>query len=187
MDDSKIVELYLSRDEAAISETALKYGSRLRSIANRILGDISASEECENDTYLKAWGLIPPHEPRSYLFSFLGKITRHLAIDECRKRDSEKRSAVFCELTQEMRECLPSENDDAESLLEASELRCAVNAFLERQSDERQNIFVRRYWYFDSIPEISRRYGFSRSKVKMTLCRMREELRVWLGKEGYTV
>ena len=86
MDDAQIVELYLSRDESAISETAAKYGQRLRLIAERILGDAPAAEECENETYLKAWGLIPPNEPRTYLFAFLGRITRHLAIDEYRKK-----------------------------------------------------------------------------------------------------
>ena len=187
MDDSTIVELYLSRDESAISRTEEKYGAKLRKIANQILNDLPASEECENDTYLKAWNLIPPNEPRTYLFSFLGRITRHIAIDLCRKRSSKKRSAVFCELTREMEECLPSDQHDVESVVEAAELSRLLNRYLDHKSEEQQNVFVRRYWYFDTIPEISRRYGFSQSKVKMMLFRMREEVRALLGKEGYTV
>lgn len=80
MDDSKIVELYLSRDESAISHTSQKYGSRLRQIADSILNNKASAEECENDTYLESWKFIPPNEPKSYLFAFLGKIARHLAI-----------------------------------------------------------------------------------------------------------
>ena len=187
MEDTEIVELYLKRDEAAISATAAKYGARLRSIAARIVSDTACAEECENDTYLEAWKLIPPHEPRTYLFSFLGKITRHLAIDLCRRAESKKRSAAYCELTREMEECIPSGSADVEGSVEPAELRRVINAFLDRHSEQQQNIFVRRYWYFDTVPEISRRFGFSQSKVKMTLSRMRAELRTVLEKEGYTV
>ncbi len=187
MEDQEIVELYLKRDESAISATAEKYGARLRGIAARIVRDKAGAEECENDTYLEAWRLIPPHEPRNYLFSFLGKITRHLAIDLCRRAESKKRSAEYCELTREMEECIPSGGADVESSVEADGLRDVLNAFLDRHSGQQQNIFVRRYWYFDTVPEISRRFGFSQSKVKMTLSRMRAELRTVLEKEGYTV
>ena len=187
MDDSDIVALYLSRDESAISQTAQKYGRRLRSIANQILCSEQESEECENDAYFKAWALIPPNEPRSYLFSFLGSIVRHLAIDRCRRRSSQKRSAVFCELTAEMEECLPSEDSNVENAIEAVELSRVISAFLDRHSREQQDVFVRRYWFFDTVPEISRRYRISQSKVKMMLSRMREELRIQLRKEGYTV
>jgi len=186
MEDPMIVDLYLSRDESAISETAQKYGSRLRLIADRILNDAQSSEECENDTYLQAWNLIPPHEPRTYLFSFLGRITRHLAIDLCRKLSSEKRSAVFCELTNEMAECIPSQDDSVESHVEAEELGRTISAFLDMHSDVQQDVFVRRYWFFDTVPEISKRYGFTQSKVKMILSRMRCELRDFLEKRGYT-
>ena len=88
MEDSAIVDLYLSRDETAISHTAEKYGSRLRQIASGILNSRESAQECENDTYLETWNRIPPHEPRTYLFAFLGKILRHIAIDECRRNAS---------------------------------------------------------------------------------------------------
>lgn len=186
MDDSKIVELYLSRDESAISHTAQKYGPKLRRIAESLLNNKASAEECENDTYLEAWKLIPPNEPRSYLFAFLGKITRHLAIDECRKNASQKRQALFCELTREMEECIPGQSN-VEGEMEADALSQAVNAFLDCCSEEQRNVFVRRYWFFDTIPEICRRYGFSQSKVKTMLFRMREGLRYYLEKEGYTL
>ena len=187
MDDSRIVDLFLSKNESAISETAQKYGTRLRRIADQILHDAPSSEECENDTYLQAWELIPPNEPRSYLFSFLGKITRHLAIDMCRKRSSDKRSAVFCELTNEIAECIPSMDETVENSLEANELSRMIGAFLDKHNDDQQKVFVRRYWFFDTVPEISKRYGFTQSKVKMMLSRMRTELHDYLEKEGYSI
>ena len=186
MDDSKIVELYLSRNESAISQTAQKYGLKLRRIADSILNNMASAEECENDTYLEAWNRIPPNEPRTYLFAFLGKITRHLAIDECRKNTSQKRYALYCELTQEMEQCIPSKNN-VEEAFAADELALSINAFLATCSEDQRNIFVRRYWYFDTVAEISKKYGYSQSKVKTALFRMREGLKKHLEKEGYAV
>ncbi len=186
MDDPTIVELYLSRDESAIYQTSQKYGSKLRRIAFGILNDSASAEECENDTYLEAWNLIPPNEPRNYLFAFLGKITRHLAIDVCRKNSSQKRHALYCELTREMGECIPGK-DDVEEAVDLDALSRTISAFLSGCTEEQRCVFVRRYWFFDTIPEISGRYGYSQSKVKTMLYRMRTGLRDYLLKEGYTV
>lgn len=185
MDDSKIVDLYLSRDESAISQTADKYGARLRVLANRILDDSFAAEECENDTYLSAWRLIPPNEPRTYLFAFLGKITHGLAIDEIRRRKSAKRGATVCELTKEMEECLSLGSLNVEDAAVARELGALITAFLKKRSRDQQLVFARRYWYYDTIDEIADRYGFSRSKVNMILSRMRKDLSAYLKKEWY--
>lgn len=186
MDDEKIVELYLSRNEDAIAQTAQKYGPRLRNIANNILNDRETAKECENDAYLETWNLIPPHEPRNYLFAFVGKIVRHLALNVCKKNNRQKRYAVYCELTQEMQECIPAVND-TEAELEANYLSSLIDEFLESCSEEQQNVFVRRYWYFDSVSQIAKAYGFSQSKVKTMLFRMRSELKKHLEKGGYDV
>ena len=186
MDDNEIVELYLSRDEDAIAQTAKKYGFRLRNIANNILNDMETSKECENDAYLEAWELIPPHEPRNYLFAFVGRIVRHIALNVCKKNSRQKRYAMYCELTQEMHECIPADND-IEAEIEANLLSSAIDDFLEACTKEQQNVFVRRYWYFDSISQIAKAYGFSQSKVKTMLFRMRSGLKKHLEKGGYYV
>ena len=80
MDDAKIVQLYLDRDEQAIPETANRYGNYCTSIAKNILGNYEDAEECVNDTYLNTWNAIPPHRPKM-LSTFLGKIVRNLAFD----------------------------------------------------------------------------------------------------------
>lgn len=187
MDDSYIVDLYLSRDESAISRTAAKYGPGIREIAYRILNDVPAIEECENDTYLTAWNRIPPNEPRNYLFAFLGKIARCIATDEVRRRNRVKRSAVICELTAEMEECLPSGDDSVEDAVGAKELGEMISSFLKKYSADQRKVFVRRYWYFDSVGQIGALYGFSKSKVKTVLYRMRKELVVFLKERGYQV
>lgn len=186
MNDDRIIELYLMRDEEAIKLTAEKYGSRLRSLAYGIVNNRQTAEECENDTYLKAWNAIPPHEPRGYLYAFLARITRHVSLNCCRARDQLKRRAFICELSAEMEQCIPSP-DDSECLMDDAALRNAINGFLGKLKEEKKNIFIRRYWYLDSVAEISKRFDLSESKVKTTLFRCRRELRDYLEKEGYTL
>ena len=184
--DSKIVELYLARDESAIKETELKYGFRLRNIAGNILGDWETARECENDAYLEAWRLIPPHEPRDYLFAFVGRIVRHIALNVCKRNSRQKRYAVYCELTQEMQECIPADSD-IQARLDAAFLKELIEEFLESCPPQQQNVFVRRYWYFDSVAHIAEAYGFSQSKVKTMLFRLRADLKEHLKKGGYFV
>lgn len=186
MNDNEIVELYLSRNEDAIDQTAQKYGSRLRNIANRLLNDRETAKECENDAYLETWELIPPHEPRNYLFAFVGRIVRHIALNVCKKNSRQKRYAMYCELTQEMQECIPAKND-IEAEVEEKYLSSLIDEFLETCTEEQQNVFVRRYWYFDSISQIAKTYGFSQSKVKTMLFRMRSDLKKRLEEGGYDV
>lgn len=186
MDDHRIVELFLLRDEKAIKQTAEKYGSRLRALADGIVRDLQTAEECENDTYLKAWNAIPPHEPRSYLYAFLARITRHISLNCCRDRKRLKRSAWICELSAEMEECIPAP-DDVACRMDDMVLSQTLNQFLSTLSEEKRNIFVRRYWYLDSIDDISKRFTLSESKVKATLYRCRNQLREHLEKEGYAL
>lgn len=186
MDDSKIVDLYLRRDEAALKRTSEKYGGRLRSLAYGIVNDRQTAEECENDAYLEAWRSIPPHEPRSYLYAFLARITRHISLNCCRSRSALKRRAFLCELSAELEQCIPAP-DDVECRVEDMALGEAINRFLGTLAEEKRNIFIRRYWYLDSVAHISKRFGLSESKVKTTLFRCRGKLREYLEREGYAI
>ena len=186
MDDGRIVELYLERNEAAVRETADKYGRRLRTLAFGIVADMPCAEECENDTYLEAWNSIPPHEPRTYLYAFLARIVRHLALNCCRDRARLKRSAYIVELSAEMEECIPAP-DDATCRLDDEELGKVLNTFLASLTCEKRNIFLRRYWYLDSIGDIASRFACSEGKVKTTLHRCRKQLKERLEEEGYAL
>ena len=186
MEDERIVQLYLDRDENAISQSSEKYGPRLRALSLGITEDVQTSEECENDTYLQAWNLIPPNEPRTYLYAFLARITRHLSIDCCRKRSNLKRSAYIVELSEEMETCLPSAENVDDALAE-EELGKVISAYLRTLTAEKRVMFVRRYFYLDPIAEISKRCGVSESKAKSTLFRIRNDLREYLIKEGYAL
>lgn len=186
MDDKQIVDLYWERSENAVSETARKYGKYCRCIAFNILHNDEDSEECVNDTYLRAWNNIPPHRP-SVLKTFLGKITRNLSLDKYEQLNAEKRNSGQMPLIfDEIQECLPS-SDDAENIIEEMALTEILNRFLSSLPSEQRKIFMRRYWYLSPIKEISTEYGISESKVKMSLHRSRNKLKNLLEKESISI
>jgi len=184
MDDAFIVDRYIARDEKAIEYTSKKYGKKLYRLANEIVNDAHTAEECENDTYLRAWNSIPPHEPRDYFFAFLAKIVRFIALDRYKEMSRQKRKAEFVELTTELEDILSGGNN-TEGEIEGGQLNEAVNHFLRNLPQEKRNVFLRRYWYMDSVLDIAERYGYSEGKVKTILFRVRNDLKEYLEKEGY--
>lgn len=186
MRDSDIVELYLKREEDAIRQTRLKYGVRLCSLTLGIVQNRQTAEECENDIYLQAWNSIPPHEPRTYFYPFLARIARHIALDCCKKKNSLKRNAQLVEFSRELEQCIPAP-ENAELQMEESMLRTALNDFLRGLNPIHRKVFLRRYWYMETIEEISNRFGFTQSKIKSILFRTRKKLRTYLEQEGISV
>lgn len=151
-----------------------------------IVDDESTAEECENDTYLKVWNSIPPHKPYDYLLSFVSKITRQIALDRYREAHRQKRNAEMVELTSELSDIIAG-NDDVEGSIQETNLSEQVSNFLRTIPSARRNIFLRRYWFMDSVNEIASRYSISQSKVKTSLFRTRNELKKYLEKEGYSL
>ena len=183
MPDDCIVELYWQRSESAIRATAEKYGAYCRSIARNILYDPEDAEESVNDTYLHAWQNMPPHRP-SVLSAFLGKITRSISIDRWRRRHAEKRGGGETELVlEELEECA-SAPSDVETEIERQEMARVIASFLDALPAVERRVFLRRYWYLDSITAIAGRFAFSESKTASMLFRTRKKLRELLEKEG---
>ena len=181
LSDQEIVDLFFSRDEAALSETQNHYGTRLSKLAFSFLQNHEDAEECVNDVWLKAWNSIPPQHPED-LFSYLARLCRFTAFDMIDKREALKRSAVVIELSQELRETLPDTHTDMP--FEESDLSEHLNAFLGSLSEEKRRIFVKRYWYEESITEIAQDMGRSLSYVKVTLHRSRKALKTYLQRKG---
>ena len=184
MRDSEIVDLFIMRDEKAIKECANKYRNKLKRISNSILQNEEDVLECENDTYMTAWNLIPPNEPREYLFLFLAKIMRNLSLNYCKKNNSIKRKAIVVELTKELEECLGCYDGD-DTLILDEDFTKLINKFLRKQKEDARNIFIRRYFYMETIKEIAYRYDMSEGKIKSNLFRSRNKLRFFFEKEGY--
>ncbi len=184
MDDGVIVDLFLSRDERAIDAIREKYGARLYASALRILSDPSDAEECISDAYYQAWVHIPPHEPRQYLFPFLSKLVKASALNRVKASCCEKRSAAFVELTEELESVIPS-SSSTEDEVESKELSRAIDAFLKGLPTEKRAVFLQRYWEMLPIKQIAEGSGYSESRIKTLLHRLRNELKKFLIREGF--
>ena len=176
MDDRYIVELYHKRSEMAIEETARKYGKYCKYIASNILYDDGEADECVIDTYSAAWRSMPPHRPNK-LSTFLGKITRNLAITRWRKGRSQKRGDVATIPLDELAEII-GEGECGESVVADSlTIRAVINSFLASLKREWRIVFVQRYFYMCQLEDIASSTGLSKSNVKIILHRLREKLR----------
>ena len=184
MPDDRIVELYWQRSESAITETAAKYGDYCQTIAYNILYNREDAEESVNDTWLDAWNNMPPHKP-SILSSFLGKITRRISIDRWRKKHAGKRGGGEMDLVlDELEDCV-SDPTDVEMVIEQQEMARVIREFLDGLGETERRIFLRRYWYMDSIAGIALEFDFTESKTASMLHRTRGKLRDKLESEGY--
>ena len=184
MTDNQIIALYWQRSETAISETADKYGAYCRTVADHILHSREDSEECVNDTWLRAWNAIPPQRP-ARLRMFLAKITRNLAFDKYKAQTAGKRGGGEAELIlDELGECVSSDSD-TESRFLARELEETVNRFVHTLPERDCDLFVRRYFFAEPIDAIAKRYGLSPNHVMVILSRTRQKLKAYLKKEGY--
>lgn len=184
MNDSQIIALFWDRNEDAIEETDRAYGRKLFVLSDRILHSVQDAEESVSDTYMKTWETIPPLRP-TYFFAYLAKLCRNFSLARLQWHSAAKRSAEVVELTREMAECIPDHS--LERKLEGEEIGQLLNRFLNGLSRENRLIFLRRYWYADSVREIAQRYQISESKVKTQLHRTRKKLQQFLEGEGITV
>ena len=181
MDDVQIIELFFARDERAIKETDKKYGKLCFRVAKNFLLSSEDAEECVNDTYLVAWNKIPPTHPNN-LMAFICKITRVLSLKRLEQLRAAKRSALEIVPLSELEDILPDSR--IAPAVEDGEISKAISAFLRAEQEDARNVFLRRYWFSDSIRDIAERYSFTESKVKAMLFRSRNRLRKYLKKEG---
>lgn len=185
MDDNKIIELFLNREEEALVQCREKYGKYCYSIAFSIIGSHEDSEECENDAFYSAWGSIPPNKPK-ILSSYLGKITRNIALNKLRNKNALKRISEYSLICEEMGE-LVSSTADPQKDVEVREMGRIISAFLKKQSKRSRILFVGRYWNLLSVSALSEHCGMSESAVKTSLHRTRIALAEYLKKEGYII
>ena len=183
MEDEKIVDLYWARSEKAVSETAAKYGKYCRTIAFNILASEEDTEECLNDTYMKAWNSMPRNRP-SRLAPYLGKLTRWLSLSRLREQDSLERGGGERRLgLDELAEVWDS-GTDLQRELELKELNLALRRLLDGLEKDERDVFLSRYWYMASVQEIAEKFGFSQSKICTMLHRTRKKLLRQLKEEN---
>lgn len=184
MDDLMIIELYFVRDESAIKETEIKYGKLCFRLANNILSNDEDSEECVNDTYLSVWNKIPPTRPNNFK-AFICKIVRNLSLNKLDFNLALKRNKNLMVSLSELDETLP--DSSVASGYGYEELGRLISSFLRQEKEDARNVFIRKYFFCDSINDITKRYSFTESKVKNMLYHTRIKLKDYLKKEGIVV
>lgn len=145
-------------------------------MAFNVLGNAEDSEECVNDAYMRVWGSIPPNEPSS-LSAYVGKITRNIALDKLRQKNSSKRGNGE----------VPVLLDELERRQDSAEIIDALNGFLETLSATERGVFMRRYWMMEPIADVAARYDISVSKTTTMLFRLRGRLKKHFMKEGISL
>ena len=184
MDDNEIIALFFARDEGAIEAAGREYGAYCASIARGILDDQGAAEECVNDTWLKCWQSIPPQRPNS-LKSYTGRIARNLALSARRDSTAQKRGGGQVRLALDELDEVVSGGETPEGALDRQAFRAALDGFLAGLPEDRRNLFLRRYWYLDSVEQLAKRFRMSKTQVTTTLHRLRAKLRAYLEQEGF--
>lgn len=186
MDDKEIVSLFTQRDETALKAASEKYRSYCMKIAENITGSHEDAEECVNDALMSAWESIPPQEPK-LLSTYLGKLTRNLAINRRRLRLTEKRGLGEGELAYEELSEMIGGAEDVSQTHDRRELSAEINRFLKGLPERKRTMFIRRYWFCESVKAIADELGTTQSSVSVTLHRLREKLRTYLRKRGYEI
>jgi len=186
MEDEKIIDLFFARDEDGIREASGKYGAYLRTVAYRILRNEEDTEECVNDTWVRAWNSIPPSRP-TVLRAFLAKITRNLSLNRLEEQNALKRGfgeTALC--LSELGECVAGRSS-VEEELDRELLEQAIDRFLKSIPADRRNLFLQRYFLLYSIQELAEMRGWGESRCKTALFRIRNSLKEYLEKEGFVI
>lgn len=183
MEDAQIVALFLARDEAAITESERKYGAYCYAVAQRILVNHEDTQEVLNDLWLHAWHAIPPEKP-TQLRPFFARLARNLAIDLWRKNTAAKRGAQFTLAMEELAD-LVSGTPLPQEQVEREALEQTIRAFLSGCTSTQRDVFLRRYFFFESTGEIAARYAMRESNVLNLLSRTKKKLKIYLQKEGF--
>lgn len=187
MEDKEIVRLFLDREESAIRELDSKYSRFCFKIAFNILSSREDSEECVNDTWFRTWNYIPPKQP-AVLSSFIGRITRGLAIDRLRKKYAATRADMhIVDLEAETEQLDRLAANTLEDKISETEFYEILNSFLRGLSERDRDIFLRRYWHMDSLKEIAARHGSTEGSIRGSLYRNRKKLYKLLEQEGVCV
>ena len=184
MEDKKIIDLFFMRSEKALTELAARYGALLHSVAAHILSVAEDQEECVNDAYLGTWNSIPPQRP-DYLKAYVCRITRNCALKRWRYNSADRRCPEFESSLEELEELLPG--TDLEQEWSARELGRELNAFLAGLNQEDRILFLRRYWFSDSVKEIASERNMTENAVSVRLLRLRGRLKKHLLEQGFQV
>ena len=135
---------------------------------------------------MKIWNSIPPERPVHFL-AYMTAIIRNTALNIYNEKNRKKRipSEMMVSLD-EIEEAL-SVPDNLEELVLNREMGECINEFIKGLSERSRCIFVGRFYLADTLAEIADTLGIHYSTVQREEKRLKQELRMYLEREGYYV
>lgn len=182
MEDRKLIALFFERSEQAITALTPRFGNRLYATAYNILNSREDAEEAVSDTYLALWNAIPPEKPDP-LEGYVYRTGRNIALKKLRFLRAQKRSSQYDISLDELSSVLSSGN--LEDAIDARELGLVIDRFLTTLPKQSRILFLRRYWFGDSVKQLSKDFSLTENTVSVRLSRIRTQLKTYLIKEGF--
>ena len=182
MEDRKLIGLLFARSEQAITALTQRFGNRLYATAYNILNSREDAEEAVSDTYLALWNTIPPEKPDP-LEGYVYRTGRNIALKKLRFLCAQKRSSQYDISLDELTAVLSG--GSLEDTLDAREFGLAIDRFLDTLPKQNRILFLRRYWFGDSVKQLSKDFSLAENTVSVRLSRIRNQLKTYLTKEGF--
>lgn len=184
VEDSEIIDLLWHRAEGAVDALAAKFGRRLLTTAMNILGDPRDAEEAVNDTYLAIWNAIPPEHPIP-LCAYVYKVGKNSALRLFRSRTAQKRNSAYDLSLEELSQVLPA--GTLEDQIDSLALGQAIDRFLDTLTPNDRTLFLRRYWFGDSVSQLAVQRFTTANSLSVRLHRIRQRLKDYLNEEGFWI
>ena len=174
-------------DKDALADLYNRTRPAVYGFALSIVKNAHDAEDILHDACLQVWNAAGGYRRQGKPMAWVLTITRNLAINRLRDGNAQRRGGGQVPLAlEELGECVSPEGSP-EGELDRQAAEEALNRFLDGLPPLQREVFLRRYWYLDSIEDIARRAGWSKSRVTTTLHRLRVRLRAHLIQEGIDV
>lgn len=177
--DRQLALLLKNHPSRGMAEAMARYGAPVKTICAAILGpeDRQEVEEAVADSFVALWKGLDRYDPERPLSAWLYGIARRTALERRRKLG---RVLPF----QELDERLPGDDTDpADQAAERENARLLRQAVTELPPPDKE-IFIRRYYLYETVNGIAARLGLPPKTVENKLCRGRQRLRRTLMERG---
>ena len=176
MRDQKIIRLLLERDERGIDELMKQYGSLIRYIIRPVVPDSEDAKECLSDVTMRIWDKIGLYDERKSGFSvWITAVTRNTALNFAKGL---RRNPDSGEIPQDT----PSGGMTPEEEVIQRERQAKLEAAIRSLSGKDKILFYRRYYYMQSVKQISAETGMTLKSVESRLYRLKQRLKDEMGR-----
>lgn len=176
MRDQEIIRLLLERDERGIDELMKQYGSLIRYIIRPIVPDSEYAKECLSDVTMRIWDKIGLYDERKSGFSvWITAVTRNTALNFAKGL---RRNPDSGEIPQDTPSCGMTPEEEVIQRERQAKLEAAIRSL----SGTDKILFYIRYYYMQSVKQISAETGMTLKSVESRLYRLKQRLKDEMGR-----